>query len=306
MCAIAIAHMNAGCSSDDPRTETPERIPEVPTEGVQTFRLTGKVTEVDREEGVVNINHDDIPGLMPPMAMDFRPIDGSLLEDVEPGDEVEGTLEAEYQAGELIGLELVDLLVTHPATPSPRVLDLSGEGAALRPFRPELEIGQEVPDFAMTTQAGNRLRLSDLRGKVVVLTFVYTRCPVPEACPLMDKNFSALSNPLGRVSRRAEGVRLLSVSFDPEHDTPEVLADHARRVGAEPPLWTYAVASHEELREVAEPLGLTYAPLTGEIRHSLNTAVIAPDGTLARLEKGPWEPRELLGTVQELLASKVD
>ncbi len=295
-----------GCTSEEPEASTTTKSEDAtPENGSRTFPITGKVTEVDQEDGVVNIAHEEIPGLMPAMAMDFQPKDRSLLEDVRQGDEVEGTLEAEYQGGELVGLELTDLLVTYPAPPSPMILDFSGGEATLRAKRPELEPGQEVPDFTMTTQDGETLRLSDLRGQVVALTFVYTRCPVPDACPLMDKNFGELSNQLGRVAHRAEGVRLLSVSFDPDHDTPEILAEHARRRGAKPPLWTYTVASHEQLREVAEPLGLTYAPMTDEIRHSLSTAIIAPDGTLARLEKGPWKPQEFLQIIRDLLpASK--
>ena len=80
----------------------------------------------------------------------------------------------------------------------------------------------------MTRQDGETFRLSDLRGKVVILTFVYTRCPLPEFCPLLDQKFRALADRLQAPAERAEKVRLLSVSFDPEHDTPEVLARHAR------------------------------------------------------------------------------
>ena len=155
----------------------------------------------------------------------------------------------------------------------------------------------------MTTQEGEPLRLSDLRGEVVVLTFVYTRCPLPHYCPLMDRKFAELADRTARSAERAERVRLLSVSFDPEHDTPAVLAEHAARVGAEPPLWTYAVASHDELEKVAGPLGLLYGPTGREIRHSLSTALIAPDGTLARLERGNgWEPAELDAAIRRLLA----
>ena len=134
-----------------------------------------------------------------------------------------------------------------------------------------------------------------------MLTFVYTRCPLPDFCPLMDRRFGELALRLGRSAGRVGRVRLLSVSFDPEHDTPEVLAEHARRVGAEPPLWTYAVAEHAELRRVAGPLGLTYAPTTDQIRHSLSTAVIAPDGTLALLALGNgWEVADIDAEVRRL------
>jgi protein SCO1/2 len=140
-----------------------------------------------------------------------------------------------------------------------------------------------------------------------VLTFIYTRCPLPDYCPAIDGKFRRLADRLSQVKGRAEGVRLLSVSFDPEHDTPEALRKHAALVGARPPLWTFAVASHEERRKVAERLGLMYGPMPNEIVHNLCTAVVAPDGTLARLEVGAsgksWEPDDLLRTVLERVAT---
>jgi protein SCO1/2 len=148
------------------------------------------------------------------------------------------------------------------------------------------------------------LRLSDLRGKVVALTFIYTRCPLPDFCPAMDAKFADLARRLSVVPGRADRVRLLSVSFDPEHDTPTVLAAHAGRRGAAPPLWTFAVASHEELGRVAGPLGLTVAPGSREISHNLRTAVIGPDGRLVRLEAGRgWDVPEVLRTVTDSISA---
>ncbi len=250
----------------------------------------------------MSIAHEDIPDLMPPMLMDFRLEDQTLLDDVIVDDEVSGLLEVDYDdQNEITRLELVDLVVTRPAPPRP-------PGAEpLTPITPPptLEPGQVVPDLVMTTQAGEALRLSDLRGQVVVLTFIFTRCPQPEYCPLMDRKFGELAKRIARSPERAEQVRLLSVSFDPEYDTPEILAEHAQRVGAQPPLWTFAVADHEALRQVAAPLGLTYAPMTDQIMHSLSTSVIAPDGTLAHLELGnTWTPEELYGQVRQLLDAR--
>jgi protein SCO1/2 len=157
----------------------------------------------------------------------------------------------------------------------------------------------------MTTQDGSTLSLSDLRGKVVVLTFVYTRCPLPNFCPAMDQKFAQLFNMIKGVPQRADHVRLLSVSFDPEHDTPEALARHARLRGARPPLWTFAVASHAELSKVAPAVGLMYGPTPNEIMHNLTTSVIAPDGTLALRESGnAWKPEDLFKTVVGLLRSR--
>ncbi|RUL87748.1 SCO family protein [Tautonia sociabilis] len=301
--ALAALPLATGCDATAPRPpEAASPTPETPEPGeVATFSFEGVVRHVDPDSGVVSIDHEDIPGLMPAMLMDFHPEDRALLEDTVVDDEVVGTLRVEYgDRGEVTALDLVDLVVSRPAPPRPP----GAEPGSVSPpgLPPRLEPGQLVPDFEVTTQQGEPLRLSDLRGKVVVLTFVFTRCPDPNFCPLMDAKFAQLADRVARSPERTERVRLLSVSFDPEHDTPEVLASHARRVGADPPLWTYAVASHEELAKVSWPLGLSYGPDGAAIRHTLSTAVIAPDGTLARLEEGnSWTPADLDGEIRRLL-----
>jgi protein SCO1/2 len=285
-----------GCGKPAPET-APRSGTTVPQ--AKTFEFDGVVRAIDADNGVVSIAHEDIPDLMPPMLMDFRPGDQTLLDDVIVDDEVSGVLEVDYdEKGEIARLELVDLVVTRPAPPRPP----GGEPLAPPSPPPTLEPGQAVPDLVMTTQEGDELRLSDLKGQVVVLTFIFTRCPQPEFCPLLDQKFGELARRIARSPDRAERVRLLSVSFDPEYDTPSVLAEHAQRVGAQSPLWTFAAADHEALRAVAAPLGLTYAPMTDQIMHSLSTSVIAPDGTLTRLELGnTWTPEELYGHIRQVL-----
>ncbi|MBX6312161.1 MAG: copper-binding protein [Isosphaeraceae bacterium] len=255
---------------------------------VREYKLVGVVRKVDRDHGTVSIRHEAIPGYMPAMTMPFPLQDRELLEDLRPGDEVQGTLRVSDEQSELIGLEITRLATTPEA-----------EGSS--PPSRLLQAGQEVPDFAMTTQDGETLHLSDLRGKVVVLTFIYTRCPLPEFCPRMDQKFAALAAMLKARPGLADRVRLLSVSFDPEHDTPEVLARHARVRGATPPLWTFAVASHEELWKVAEPLGLAYGPRGDEIVHNLSTALIDTEGRLIRLATGAegraWSPADFFQTI---------
>jgi protein SCO1/2 len=148
---------------------------------------------------------------------------------------------------------------------------------------------------------GRPLKLSDLRGKVVALTFIYTRCPLPDFCPMLDTKFARASEQASAVTKRASRLVFLSVSFDPEHDTPEALARHARARGAKPPLWTFAVATHPELARVGRPLGLVYGPGRDEVLHNLVVAVIGPDGRLVRIETGAaaraWEPGDLLKTM---------
>lgn len=277
------------------------------TETTVEYRLKGVVRGVDRESREVTIAHEAIPGFMDAMTMPFTVRDRSLLDDVRKGDEVEATLEVKRRRGEVADYVLKTLEVTVPAPAETISLDFSSGSPQIHKRRPKLDFGQIVPDFTVTTQDDRPLRLNDLRGEVVVLTFIYTRCPLPDYCPLVDKKFHELADKLSLIKSRESKVRLLSVSFDPEHDTPGVLADHAKRVGAKPPLWTFAVASHAELAKVAEPLGLIYGPGKDEIIHNLCVAIIDSRGRLVRLDTGiaakQWNPSEYFRIISSLVAS---
>jgi protein SCO1/2 len=261
-------------------------------EDERTFTLRGEVARVDRERGIVAIRHEEIAGYMPAMTMPFDLTGDPILDELQVGDQVEGKLVVTAKTS-----ALKDMIITELAEPG-----ADGEGEGKTPSGPKaIEPGEVVPDFTMTTQEGARLALSDLRGEVVVLTFIYTRCPLPDYCPLMDRKFAELERRVALLGAAGERIRLLSVSFDPEHDTPEVLARHAKAVGAKPPRWTFAVAAHDELRKVAGALGLTYGATGNEIIHTLSTAVIGPDGKLARLERGnSWGVDELFSAVRAL------
>ena len=264
---------------------------------VKAYRIVGVVRKVEADAAKVTIAHEDIPGFMPAMTMPFKVKIKESLDDVREGDKVEATLTIYPDRSELDGLN-----VTEPALPPTLKLHVTDGKMELRPEVPRLTPGEAVPDFSMTDQDGKPVKLSNFRGKVVVLTFIYTRCPLPEFCPKMDTKFNELARMISTVRGRSDQVRLLSVSFDPEHDTPEVLKSHAELRGATPPLWRFAVASHDELRKVAEPLGLVYGPRPNEIAHNLSTAVIGPDGRLVRLEAGgSWTPVDLFKIVRGLL-----
>ena len=286
--------MVAGCGKKPPPTA---RILEVKRD----YKLTGVVRQVDPKGGTVTIRHEEIPEFMPAMTMPFSIKDVSSLEDVRPGDEVEGVLNVKFDGKEVKDYELVNLVVTRPALGPGLSLSLQGGTPTLSAATSVLKPGDQLPDFSMTTQEGKTLRLSDLKGKVVGLTFIFTRCPLPDFCPRMDRKFAEAAGRIEAVTRRAEGIRLISVSFDPEHDTPEILAKHAAAQGAKPPSWTFAVASHPELAKVAPALGLIYGPQGTDIIHNLLIAVIDPEGKLVRLETGnaarAWETADFLKTL---------
>lgn len=315
LAALTVLASLSGCSGPEapapvssPRaTRTPRASAQPPRSGPLQqvdYHIEGVVRGVDPEGGRVLIRHKEIPGLMKAMTMPFEPEDQAVLGLLRPNDVVEGTLHVERQDGAVRDYRLRDLKVVKHAPPRPPKVEIS-KTRVEHNQPPLLKPGELVPDFTMTDQDGRTRKLSDLRGKVVVLTFIYTRCPMPDFCPLMDRKFNELAEHLAAFPDRAAAVRLISLSFDPQHDTPEVLRKHAAMRGAEPPLWTYAVATRPELAKIAPRLGVFFAPNGQEIAHNLCTAVIAPDGRLARLAvgKGPnqWGTAELLKTVYPLI-----
>ena len=302
------ASIVTGCHREPEADSVKATVPKPAAKSVQDYRLVGTVRAIKKDAGQVIIRHAAIAGFMDAMTMPFSLKNRELFDDLAVGDEVVGTLRVEKQGGEVKDYELIDLVVSRPATPPPAPslsLSLAGGVPQIRPVPKRLKPGDPVPDFVMTDEDGSSVKLSDMRGKVVVLTFIYTRCPLPDFCPLMDRKFAALADAIGAFPERARQVRLVSLSFDPEHDTPEVLKKHALTQGARPPLWSFAVASHDELAKVAPALGLTYGPTATEIVHNLSTAVIDPEGNLAALlvnsEAKSWRPADLLKIITPLL-----
>ncbi len=310
--ALGLICWAGGCGGPRPAAPpaepSPAVLPAVPAaaaapvkklDGRHEFTLRGVVRAVDPAEGEVTIAHEAMPGFMEAMVMPFLIRDKSVLDDVRPGDVVHGPMVVLFRNGSIKDYQLTDLTVTGTAPPKSESPDPAARPGTIPPA--PLKVGDLVPDFHVTTQTGAALNLADLRGQVVALTFVYTRCPLPDFCPAVDLKFADLARRLAIHPERARHVTLLSVSFDPTHDTPEVLQAHARLRGAKAP-WTFAVADAPELARVGPLLGLDYYPERDQFAHNLATAVIGPDGRLARLELGrTWTPADLLKTITSLI-----
>jgi cytochrome oxidase Cu insertion factor (SCO1/SenC/PrrC family) len=177
------------------------------------------------------------------------------------------------------------------------------EGAVLEatgPAKPEpnkaIAVGDRVPDFTLTDQTGKAVRLSQFRGAPVAVTFAYTRCPDAAACPMTMAKFAKLN---AALTARNFG-RLLAVTVDPENDTPAVLADYARRIGADPARWKFLTGDPRALARVAETFGVLYYPERGQIVHQQAVAVIDPKGRLATIVYGAdWEPEQILEELEK-------
>jgi len=256
----------------------------------QRYPIEGQVLAVDQTRQEITLRHGDIKGFMPGMTMPFKVIDTRALTATKPGDLVRATLVVSDSSGRL------DDVVKTGTAALPADVPAEPRGAML-------DVGEMAPDASLVDQDGRARRFSEWRGKTVAVTFVYTRCPLPEFCPLMDRNFAAIQGALEADRGLVDRVRLLSVSFDPDHDTPKVLQEHAQRVGADPKIWTWLTGPHD----VVEPFALAFGVSTMrddkpplEIVHNLRTAVVDRTGRIASVLRGnSWTPDELITNLRQ-------
>jgi len=258
----------------------------------KTYPLRGVVQEV-QADGALVVAHEDIPGLMPAMVMPFhaRPSRGDVL----AGDRIEATLVMNDKES-----WIEDVRVTArglpTSKPAPQVVSFASPGDA-------------VPDFALVNQDAQPIHLAQYAGRVLVLTFVYTRCPVPEFCPLTLKHFRELDEALARDPALALRAHLLTISFDTAYDTPAVLRSFGRSFTVDHgegrfARWQFATGSEEQIKAIAGFFGLVYWNEQGQITHSLRTAIIGPDGRVVQVYgDNLWTADEAIGEIRRAAAT---
>ena len=267
---IALTIASAACSRQPPSRE---------------FELTGQVLAVDEARQEITIKHEDIKGFMPGMTMPFKVSDRRLLEGRVPGDLVKATLVVWEQDAHIRTLERIGHAPVPPDAGPPRPADI-------------LATGQPVADASFVDESGSPRTLSEWRRNVVAVTFMYTRCPLPNFCPVMDRHFKAVQEAVRADPNLTGRARLLSVSFDPEHDTPAVLSAHAARLQADPAVWHFVTGTAEDVDRFASQFGVSILrndPGAADIVHNLRTAVIDGEGRLAAVFNGSdWTPAQLV------------
>ena len=258
-----------------------------PIEPEQRYQIKGTVVSVDKRGATVTISHEEIPGYMEAMAMPFKLKDERFLSGMAEGDRVQATL---VVAGLKSWLE--DVVVTRETVDQS---DIRSPQA-----RAEAKPGDEVPDFKLIDQDGKHITLHQYRGKTLVLTFIYTRCPLPDYCPLMTDNFSEIQKLLKADAALYERTHLLSISVDPEYDTPKVLREYAARHSADTTQWEFATGGKDQVKQVATYFGMQYWRDQDQVVHSLRTAIIGADGKLLKLYHGnEWKPQEIVSELRK-------
>jgi protein SCO1 len=257
---------------------------------VRRYHLKGTVIQVDKSQQHLVVNHEAIPGFMGAMAMPYPVVDARALEQLSPGDQITADVVASPNE---IHLENIVVVKKSEGNSSP-------PGAELQPSNPEAP----VPDFGMVNQDGKRVRLAQYRGRAVLLTFIYTRCPLPDYCPLMTHNFAEIEKELEKSPELYAKTHLLSISFDSQYDTPAVLRNYARGFIAERgprtfEHWEFATIPASEKSAVTKFFDVFVSEEQGQITHSMSTAAISPDGRICKSYNGnDWKPADALADLK--------
>lgn len=265
--------------------------------GPSTYEVNGRVAGVDDNGRTVTVEHEEIPGYMPPMIMPLPVEDPSMTASLESGDAIQFELTVSNDSTWISNIQSIpDSSVARNPAQTIRPIDDSGQEGS-QPLRE----GDSVPsDLTLIDQGGTPFQLGDFRGRTLVLTFIYTQCPLPDFCPLMSKHFATLQ-PILR-EKYGEQVHLLSVSFDPANDTPAVLRDYADDYTDRLDTWTFATGDTTSVQRAASLFGIYTESEKEEITHNLVTAVIGPNGTIHRLFRGnEWKPDDVVQAVDETL-----
>lgn len=264
--------------------------------GTQTYTVNGRVAGIEDNGRTLVVEHEEIPAYMPPMIMPFSVADSSMTAPLAPGDAIQFRLAVSDDSAGIIALrELPDTAVARNPAQTVTSIDTAGGGTQM------LKRGDRVPaDLTLTGQDGETVHLGDYRGQAVVLTFIYTRCPLPEYCPLMSNRFATLQPQLRE--RYGPDVQLLSISFDPDYDTPEVLRDYAAKYTDRLDTWTFATGDSTQVQRATELFGVFAQKTTeDEITHNLTTALVGPEGRVRRLWRGnDWTPEDVRQAVERV------
>ena len=281
-CLVCTGCQSAASTESDPANQ-------------KRYDLSGKVVSIDRLQKRARIDHEEVPGFMERMTMDFPIKEDWVWNELKPGALVRAELVVDSSAKEPYWLEKISILAG--ADPSQQNVEEK---------RPE-QVGKTVPNLSLTDQNGKKFTFADYRGKALAVTFIYRECPLPEYCIKMSRQFSDMANRIADEPDFKDDIRLLSISFDPERDTPEKLKQYGlgylgKDAKDDLTVWNLAVGTDNEVRAVADFFGLQYetdAADKSQINHSLLTAVIAPDGKVTKIfSGGRWTPDDVLGELK--------
>jgi len=256
------------------------------------YDTRGVVRGFSPDRSTIEIQHENIPNFMPSMTMPFVARDPKQIADLKSGDPISFRMtvtEKDFWIENVKKIRREEVNVAEPKQTS----SVSTGGEA------RLKEGDEMPAFSLTNQNGERVSLDTFHGQPLVLTFVFTRCPVPNFCPRMSNNFEELQAAIKASGGTLATTRLLSITLDPGYDTPKVLNDYAAFHHADSKIWSFATGDEKEIDSLTRAFSVYRQNEGGTISHGLATALINPNGTLERIWRGnAWTPAEVIEAVR--------
>ena len=257
------------------------------------FTLKGTVVAVDADANQVTLQHEAVPGFMEAMTMPYKLQDAQIAHELHRGDVIRARLLVDKTAdGDYRNARLNQIAVLAEARPN---------------FKPESsynvpKAGEPVPDFHFINQDGKPVQLSQFHGKALLITFIYTRCPLNDFCPKMSRNFAAIQHALSADSALLDRTQLLSISFDPAFDTPSVLRSYGAAYTGQSGFahWQFAVPAKDALPAVEHffNMGVTTGG-DGSLTHSLSTVLVGADGKIAAWYPGSeWNPQDAVAQMK--------
>ncbi len=260
------------------------------TDGVTRYEASGVLKEFDASHHQATIAHEEIPDYMPAMTMSFDVSDPAELEGLKPGARLAFQL---CLTGDRAWIERIKQ--TAPVSELPFA-------PAESDAKLELNMGDPLPDIVLVNQSNELIHLRDFRGRVLALTFIYTGCPLPTYCLLMNRHFQSAQSLLARLGL-SESCHFLSVTLDTKHDTPAVLAAYATAHQADLRRWTFVTAEEKALHQLGDAIGLEFRLTDGSINHNLRTVVLDRSGRIRHIFRGnTWTPQELAAEIRSALA----
>ena len=260
-----------------------------PDVDVKFYAAHGLVQHVSADRRQVTIHHQAIPGYMMEMTMDYPVKDTNDLAGISAGDEINFTLAVGENESWVKNLQLV----------AHHVAAVTNNTFVFHADSPELKPGDFLPDGTLVTETGSEIHFSDFRGRALAFTFFFTRCPLPDFCPRMNRNFAETRQLLLSDASAPTNWQFLSISFDPDYDQPEVLSRYAGFYrGDDARYWLFATASTNTLANLAPRLDLMVLHQGANISHNMRTVVLDPQGRIAsQFDGNNWTPQQLADAI---------